>query len=50
MKEITFVAIIEVLTLGAFFTGSFCAAKNEEVAVIKAYMSLGWDIQDVAIR
>ena len=26
------------------------AAKNEEVAVIKAYMSLGWDIQDVAIR
>lgn len=25
-------------------------AKNEEVAVIKAYMSLGWDIQDVAIR
>lgn len=26
------------------------AAKNEEVAVIKAYVSLGWDIQDVAIR
>lgn len=25
-------------------------AKNEEVAVIKVYMSLGWDIQDVAIR
>ena len=25
-------------------------AKNEEVAVIKAYVSLGWDIQDVAIR
>ena len=29
MKEITFIAIIEVLTLGAFFTGSFCAPKTE---------------------
>lgn len=35
MKEITFVAIIEVLTLGAFFTGSFCAPKTETVTEIR---------------
>lgn len=35
MKRIAYIAVTTALTLGAFFTGSFCAPKAETVTEIR---------------